>query len=172
MDRFHVTMRITVLGQYAKGLETSGEKRDQVLKILESTKHYLWHGNVVRARERIDDLQCYLDNENIDGESARKLKKALNELDTYITANEGLIPNYGERWRNEEAIATGFLESAVNQIVSKRFAKRQQMQWTKKGAHLLLQTRTRVLDNRLAETFQKWYPGFRWVKTGTSEKAA
>lgn len=172
LDWFHVTMRITVLGQYAKGLDTSAEKRDQVLAILESTKHYLWHGNVVRAHERIDDLQCYLDNENIEGESGRKLKKALEELDTYITANEGLIPNYGERWRNEEAIATGFVESAVNQIVSKRFAKRQQMQWTKKGAHLLLQMRTRVLDNQLEETFQKWYPGFRQGETRSVEKAA
>jgi hypothetical protein len=31
-------------------------------------------------------------------------------------------------------------------VISKRFAKRQQMQWTKRGAHLLLQTRTRTLD--------------------------
>jgi hypothetical protein len=54
-------------------------------------------------------------------------------------ANQPLISNYGERWRNEETIATGFVESAVNQIVSKRFVKKQQMQWTKKGAHLLLQ---------------------------------
>jgi hypothetical protein len=38
--------------------------------------------------------------------------------------------------------ATGFVESAVNQIISKRFAKKQQMQWTKKGAHLVLQMRT------------------------------
>jgi hypothetical protein len=90
-----------------------------------------------------------------------KFRKALDEFDTYIEANQGLIPNYGEFWRNEETIATGFVESAVNQIVSKRFAKLQQMQWTKKGAHLVLQTRTQVLDGRLEGTFQKWYPGFR-----------
>ena len=61
---------------------------------------------------------------------------------------------------NEEAIATGFVESAVNQIVSKRFAERQQMQWTKTGTHLLLQTRIQLLDGNLEETFRKWYPGF------------
>jgi hypothetical protein len=66
----------------------------------------------------------------------------------------------GEFWRNEETIATGLVESVVNQIVSKRFAKLQQMQRTKKGAHLLLQTRSQVLDGRLEGTFQKWYPGF------------
>jgi hypothetical protein len=71
------------------------------------------------------------------------------------------IPNYGERWRNEESIATGFVESAVNQIVSKRFAKKQQMQWTKKSAHLVLQMRTQVLDERLEDTFRDWYPDFR-----------
>jgi hypothetical protein len=38
------------------------------------------------------------------------------------------------------------VESAVNQIVSKRFVKKQQMQWTKKGAHLLLQIRIEVLN--------------------------
>ena len=70
-------------------------------------------------------------------------------------------PTTARFWRNEETIATGFVESVVNQIVSKRFAKLQQMQWTKKGAHLVLQTRSQVLDDRLERTFQKWYPGFR-----------
>jgi hypothetical protein len=161
LDWFHITMRITVLGQYAKGLNTEPENRQRASKILESTKHYLWHGNVVRAQERVQDLQSYLDDEKIEGDNGRKMRRGLDELETYIAANQARIPNYGERWRNKEAIATGFVESAVNQIVSKRFAKRQQMQWSKKGAHLLLQTRTWVLDDRLEETFRKWYPGFR-----------
>jgi hypothetical protein len=42
-----------------------------------------------------------------------KLRKALDEFDTYIVVNQPLIPNYGERWRNEEAIATGFVEGSV-----------------------------------------------------------
>ena len=37
----------------------------------------------------------------------------------------------------------------MNAVISKRFAKRQQMQWTKRGAHLLRQTRTRALDGTL-----------------------
>jgi hypothetical protein len=35
------------------------------------------------------------------------------------------------------------------------------MQWTLCGAHLLLQTRTKVLNNELEETFRQWNPGFR-----------
>ena len=68
------------------------------------------------------------------------------------------IPNYGERWRCGEAIATGFVESTVNQVISKRFCKKQQMQWTKRGAHLLLQTRVKTLNGELGEVFKRWYP--------------
>lgn len=30
-----------------------------------------------------------------------------------------LIPNYGERWRYREPISTTFVESTINQVVSK-----------------------------------------------------
>jgi hypothetical protein len=33
------------------------------------------------------------------------------------------------------------------------------MQWSKKGAHLLLQTRTRTLDGTLRGMFERWFPG-------------
>ena len=107
LDWFHITMRVTVMGQYAKGLDTTQENRQEILKSLESVKHYLWHGNVARARDRIEDIHCFLDNEELTGENSRKLRKALDEFDTYVVINEALIPNYGERWRNGEAIATG-----------------------------------------------------------------
>lgn len=51
------------------------------------------------------------------------------------------------------------MEATVNAVVSKRFAKKQQMQWTRRGAHLLLQTRTRTLDGTLRSTFERWFPG-------------
>jgi hypothetical protein len=35
------------------------------------------------------------------------------------------------------------------------------MAWTERGAHLLLQVRTRVLNGDLEETLRRWYPKFR-----------
>ena len=93
--------------------------------------------------------------------TARKLRKAVEEFHTYIENNAGLIPNYGERYRHGERISTGFVESTVNQVVSKRMVKKQQMQWSKRGAHLLLQIRTRVLNGEWEATFRTWYPDFR-----------
>jgi len=34
----------------------------------------------------------------------------------------------------------------------------EQMRWSPQGAHLLLQVRTRVLKNQLADDFHRWYP--------------
>ena len=78
---------------------------------------------------------------------------------TYIENNIGAIPDYSERWHKGERISTAFVESTVNRVVSRRFAKKQQMQWSKKGAHRLLQTRTKTLDGTLRDLFTRWYPG-------------
>ena len=43
-------------------------------------------------------------------------------------------------------------------MISRRFAKKQQMQWSKQGAHRLLQTRTRTLNGTLRDLFTSWYP--------------
>ena len=120
-------------------------------------KWFLWHGNVYKALRVLEDLAW-----NIDAEAsceAQKLARTLHGFDHYIRTNRSSIPNYGDRYRNEEAISSAVAESTVNQIMSKRFVKKQQMRWTRRGAHHLLQIRTRVLDDTLATTFQRWYPG-------------
>ena len=53
------------------------------------------------------------------------------------------------------------MESTVNQVISKRMVKKQQMRWTEWGARLLLQVRTRVLNEDLREMPHRWYPGMR-----------
>jgi hypothetical protein len=62
-----------------------------------------------------------------------EIEKAVDEFCTYIRNDAHLIPNYGERYRHGEPITTSLVESTVNQVVSKRFCKRHQMQWSKRG---------------------------------------
>jgi predicted transcriptional regulator len=80
------------------------------------------------------------------------------------------LPNYGELLRAGERISTASVESAVDQLLSKRFVKKQQMSWSRRGAHLLLQVRTRVLNEELREKFDEWYPGFN-VKSEDQARA-
>ena len=69
--------------------------------------------------------------------------KAAAGLATYIANNAAAIVNYSRRWDNGERISTAFVESTVNPVISRRFTKKQQMQWSKVGAHRLLQIRTK-----------------------------
>jgi len=51
-------------------------------------------------------------------------------------------------------------EEPYSALVSKRMVKKQQMRWTPRGAHLLLQVRVRVLNDQLADDFHRWHPAF------------
>ncbi|MGI9284294.1 MAG: ISKra4 family transposase [Pseudomonadales bacterium] len=162
LNWFHCTMRLTVMRQMAKGVRSkafpniAADARRQLDRI----KWYLWHGNVFRTLQTIEYLQ--MDIENIEESEARsKLLKALREFNHYIDVNKPFIPNYGDRYRNGENIATGVVESTVNQVISKRLVKKQQMRWTERGAHLLLQVRTKTLNDELRPTFEGWYPGMK-----------
>jgi hypothetical protein len=159
LDWFHLTMKLTVLEQYGKGLvQCEAELGEQICDQIERLKWSLWHGQVDKALGKIDDLESAIEPFSKTYARFPKLVKALSELRTYIVNNRHLIPNYSERYRNGEPIATGFVESTVNEVVSKRFCKKQQMQWSKEGAHLLLQTRVRTLNGELSAIFKRWYP--------------
>ena len=138
-------MKLTVGGQFGKDLV----------------------GQVDKALGKIDGLETSIEPLNETYARFTHVVKALSELRTYVVNNRDVIPNYGERYHNGEAIATGFVESTVNEVISKRFCKKQQMQWSKEGAHLLLQTRVKTLDGELGAIFKRWYPDMDFeVKIG------
>ena len=66
-----------------------------------------------------------------------------------------MIMNYGDRYRNGKTIPTAFVKSTANEVISKRFVKKQQMYWTKKGEHRLLQVRVQVPNNEWRQTFYR-----------------
>lgn len=169
LDWFHVTMKITVMRQIVKGIEDD-ESREKLLRWLKRIKWQLWHGHVTDALMTLEWLEddCYM----LEAEPKRaKLQKAVEEYQTYIKNNQGFIPNYAERYRYGEIISTAFAESAINEVVSKRMVKKQQMRWTKKGAHLLLQVRTKTLNEELRGKFEVWNPELASVKAAENQEA-
>lgn len=58
--------------------------------------------------------------------------------------------SYGARYRKGFPISSSIAESAVNQVVSHRMAKKQQMRWTDAGAHCLAQVRVAVLNGEFS----------------------
>ena len=55
--------------------------------------------------------------------SLKKLARTLLETIRYLELNADSMPRAGQR------ISTGFVESAVNEIVAKRMVKKRQMRW-------------------------------------------
>ena len=74
LDWFHVTLRITVLNQFAKELTHSDpEAGKEIEKYLESIKWYLWHGNAEKALDRLEECYLICDDENIRYKKSKKI---------------------------------------------------------------------------------------------------
>jgi hypothetical protein len=159
LDWFHIAMRLTGLGQYTRGLAHHNPIEATALETrLERIKWRLWHGDADEALTRAEQLTADVAALDSRYPKLKRLVKATTDLATYIANNAAALPDYSERWLNGERISTAFVESTVNLVVSRRFAKKQQMQWSRQGAHLLLQTRTKTLDGTLRDLFTTWYP--------------
>ena len=92
-------------------------------------------------------------------ESATSLRKSLRIKTNSRREGAGFwFSETSKAWWLPDTKKIGSI-SAVNQVISKRMVKKQQMRWTESGAHNLLQIRTKVLNNQLRETFIRWYPG-------------
>ena len=105
---------------------------EQRLRDLERLKCLLWHGPARQAtgaaQELADDAWGRDEDAKEDGtETAEargklgRLRTAAEELATCLRRNAGQIVNHGER------ISTGFVESAVVQVVPGRFSKKRSM---------------------------------------------
>src|SRR5689334_1219148 len=106
LDWFHIAMRMTVLGQYAKGLAYYNPLEAAALQDrLERIKWRLWHGDadeaLNRARELAEDVAAL--SSGYPG--LTRLVKATAGLVTYIANNAAAIADYAERWDHGEIIS-------------------------------------------------------------------
>ncbi len=99
--------------------------------------------NVVDAGERAVLIQQYGLDRPLVVQYARYLAHALSG-------------DLGDSYQYRQTVAAVIAETAM---VSTRFAKRQQMWWTRRDTPLLLQTRTPALDGTLRPLFEWWHPG-------------
>ena len=171
LDWFHITMRLTVLNQYVLGMLKVDDKiGNNLQELMASIKWNLWHGKVGEALQKTEEIGDYLEEHKEDKGAKDRYEKLkafgtyADEFHTYISNNRRFIVNYSDRYLHGETITTSFIESTVNYVIAKRFSKKQSMQWTKKGTHLLLQARTKVLNNDWEGEFRKKYPKFRAIK--------
>lgn len=165
LDWYHLTRQLTVLKKVLNGrdaLDKIPRHHYQALRVgLKKLKWRLWHGQYIRAIRKLRQLQFTLRLQTVrDKEVARRLRLHATKLLKYLKNNNNSLPNYGQRYRAGERSATSFVESAVNEIIDSRMSRSRQMRWSQAGAHQLLQVRAAVVDGKLSESFEKWFPGF------------
>ena len=156
IDWFHIAMKIQPLQQIADHVvrwrDAGNSEMAYVDADVRSLKWKLWHGQTDRALDQLEtmtsDFAKLRERGNL---SATRLLHLAHPLLTYVRSNKSAIINYGARYRSGRRIATALAESGVNSLVARRMVKKQQMQWSKRGAHLLLQVRAAVLNGDLRE---------------------
>ena len=125
-------------------------------------KWKLWHGQVDRAMQQLEemivDIALLRDQGDV---GAGRIWQLAQPLLTYIRLNKDAIVDYRARYRSGRRIATALAESAVNSVTARRMVKRQQMRWSKRGAHLMLQVRAAVMNGDLREQLSYQPPIFK-----------
>jgi hypothetical protein len=93
LDWFHLTMRLTVLDQYGKGLvQCEAVLGEAIRNQIERLTWSLWHGQVDKALGKIDDLASSIEPFHETYARFPRLVKALSALRTSIVNNRHLIP--------------------------------------------------------------------------------
>ena len=113
---------------------------------------------VKQLEEMIADIALLRDQGDV---GAGRIWQLAQPLLTYIRLNKDAIVDYRARYRSGRRIATALAESAVNSVTARRMVKRQQMRWSKRGAHLMLQVRAAVMNGDLREQLSYQPPIFK-----------
>lgn len=149
LDWFHIAMKFRAIEQSAlKFPDLLAPNGRSVQDEIASAKWLTWHGKGSEAFERIKSIHDMLEV-TPEHPAYSALWWNLRGTYWYLESNSKFLVNYGCRYRRGMPISSSIAESAVNEVVSLRCAKKRQMRWTNKGAHLLVQVRVAVLNGEL-----------------------
>ena len=107
----------------------------------------MWHGKAAKAVTRLKGIHDAFEETSVLQDS--RLCWNLRHAWWYLRSNDRYLVNYGRRHSKGLPISSAIAESAVNEVVSWRMAKKRQMRWSDEGAHLLAQVRVHDLNGEL-----------------------
>lgn len=120
------------------------------------------HGRSSACLGRLARLMHWFDAAHVRKvRGAAAVQRHIGDLIEYLHANRLALVNYGQRHHDRLPISTAFVESAVNELLSKRMIKKQQMRWNRWTVQPFLDVRIAVLNKTLAGSFKRLYPDFQ-----------
>lgn len=130
LDWYHIKQRFEAL---------ENKVEDPYLSELESIKWKIWHGDHIEALNRLSSLYV--------ATSTLEYTDKIHELFKYLSNNREYLVHYAERKEKELPYTSSIVESAVESIINERHKKKHKAQWSRLGAHHVLQIRTSVASN-------------------------
>lgn len=124
LDWFHIGQK------FQNTQEKFGESQR---KYLESAKWELWHGHVEKALAKLK----LLSEPPTEQEQQNKIQK----LYYYLQENQEYLVNYDQKKQSQQPYTSQVAESHINSLINDRHKKDGKMQWTREGAHQILQIR-------------------------------
>ena len=94
----------------------------------------MWHGKSGESLERLLEIKGTIKNNE-------ELVQKLSELFEYIDRNKKYIVNYQNRQTLGLPFTSTIAESTVNSLINVRQKDNRKMQWSRDGAHNVLQIR-------------------------------
>lgn len=138
LDWFHIGKKFQ---NVMNALETSFEKS------LESCKWEVWNGKVQEALSKLEILRANVSSEE-------KCSKVQGLYD-YLNRNQGHIVNYNERREADKVYTSHVAESHIGAVINARHKKTGKMQWSREGAHNVLQIRAAITSQEWASQWQE-----------------
>lgn len=137
LDWFHI-------GKHFQNVR--GAVSDGFQDTLERVKWTLWHGKSEEALAKLKLLMTSITDP--------KKRKKLEGLSNYLEHNKAYLVNYEERDKGHKTYTSQVAESYVESIINSRHKKDGKMQWTREGAHKVLQIRGVIASNEWKNRWQ------------------
>jgi hypothetical protein len=171
LDWFHISMRLRPIEQMGANMadvlgDVAADTAAAIRSKLPRLRYQMWHGKWAAAIERMRGIYrsagaVIRSLRPVDAERVERFRQHMVNLRDYLKNNWSSLTNYSHARRHGRRISSAPAESGMSHLVNQRMGKRQPMCWSLEGAHLLLQVRCAMLDNRLDTRFREWYPRFR-----------
>ncbi len=137
LDWFHIAKKFQNVNQ-ALGIALS--------ESLEIAKWELWHG---KANECLTQLTLLKDNISV-----REKQAKIKGLYDYLKQNQNYLVNYQELERTHQTYTSQVAESHIDSLINARHKRTGKMQWTREGAHNVLQIRATMACNHWEQQWQ------------------
>ena len=113
---------------------------------LDSAKWTLWHGKADEALAKLEIMK-----NNVTDESKQS---KLNGLYDYLKRNRDYLVNYEKRKNANQSYTSQVAESHIESLINARHKKKGKMQWTREGAHNVLQIRAAMISDEWTTRWQ------------------